>query len=518
MAMVFNPITKQWEDDGTGLDAAAPVPGMEAPAAPVLAPPVAATGGGGAIPASPSATTIQIGSTKPEFESTSSRQQLIKSPGAVAADADVAASQGAFMAGSAAQEGVERQEGEVKGQAATAEEFAREQSGLDVAALEEKRRKAIEMARAEDEDQIKQVGKAHKEKNDAEIDYFKGRPAAEIFAAILRGVDRAASSIRGESGPTGVDRVLGEKIAAYKAQKLGEWERAKEVRAAKKANSAEYQEELSRQEIAINNKLLAGLEVLRTRTEKLTAQLTPEKAAAMRQQRDAAFLNHEARARQENEQNYGKLQKFEETKRSPTGVAGATDKANDTNVNDPATGQAFGQADTPAQAKEANTTLAAVENIKGDVRRIAEINAQLPKKRNPLDPEVQALQSEKDGLISGLAPKYSQAFGAGAPSTAEFQAYAKNADRGYLQDQGSFQRQSERMIANIDRIGRTKARSAGVKFSDEKPGTVGQAVRDKLGAKGGDVKPKTKPPTEGEIVRVGSKRYKIVKGKPELQP
>jgi hypothetical protein len=321
MALKVNPITGQLEEDGLPEDPNA------LPAGPMggIAPPVAATGAGGAVPAAPPAAPVAVSlfPPKPERETTRGHQQLIKGVGSQAADVAAASAGQQVLAASAAQEGVDQQEGELKGQQFAEEERQRENAGLDMAALAEQRKRAIQEALAEDDDQIRQVNKAYREKNDAEIDYFKGRPAAEIFTALLRGLDRAASSFRGESGPTGVDRVIGEKIAAYKAQKIGEWERAKENRAIKKQNAAAYQEELTRQEIAVNNKLLAGLDVLKARTEKMAAGLTPERAAALRQQRDATFLSNEARLKQEREQAYDRLSRFSETTRSGGAADGA---------------------------------------------------------------------------------------------------------------------------------------------------------------------------------------------------
>lgn len=484
MAMVFDPISKQWIDDGTGLDASAPVPGMApaAPAAPALAPPVLAAGEGGAAPG----TTIQIGSTKPEHETSASSQQLVKGAGSQAADAQVAASSGAFLAGSAAQEGVERQEGEVRGQAATAEEDARERAGLDMAALEEKRRLAIQAAQVEDDDQIKQVGKAHKEKNDAEIDYFKGRPAAEIFAAILRGVDRAASSFRGETGPTGVDRVLGEKIASYKAMKLGEWEKAKDVRAAKKANSAAYQEELTRQEIAINNKLLSGLEVLRARTEKLTAQLTPDRAAAMRQQRDAAFQNHEAHLRQEREQNYDKLSKFEQTNRSPT-TSGAAGK--------PASEETRGL----VTGSETYDSLSARNE-----QIIAENGGKFPVK-GPLAQEFETNNLKMSTVLQKPLGKSDSDASRAEKLQASPGVGAVVRDR--LGDKTVVKNYLKALEVNRKNL---RDEAASMAKGEGKPGPSAAAAPA--------AKPAVKPPAEGEVVRFGGKRYRMVKGKLEAQP
>jgi hypothetical protein len=311
MAQRWNPLTKTYEDDGTGLSedpsGLGTPPPMSGPAA--VAPPVAAVGGGGGI-------TINTGMAPPEREASSSVERKVKGAGTQTADAAVAdATEGVLAASDAAGETDER-ESLIRQYGAGELEMHAIQGGNRQADLDEERKRSVADFIEQDRQEIDKVAKAATKKNAARVDFWKGNKAGEIFAALLRGIDRAASSFRGETGPTGVDRIIDAKIDAHERMLVGEWEKSQEARAMKKTAHGDFLSELEKRKIAATNQSQAELTALNARVEKYLASLAPEKAEAARQQWQADFQLAQARLNQKSAEGYDKVVRHAETRRT----------------------------------------------------------------------------------------------------------------------------------------------------------------------------------------------------------
>jgi hypothetical protein len=310
MAQRWNSITKTYEDDGTGLSedpsGLSTPPPMSGPAA--VAPPVSAVGGGGI--------TINTGTAPPEREISDSRERKVKGAETQAADAAVADATEDVIAASDAGGQTDERESLIKQYGAGELELHAIQGGNRQAELDEERKRSVADFLEQDRQEIDKVAKAATKKNAARVDFWKGNKAGEIFAALLRGIDRAASSFRGETGPTGVDRIIDAKIDAHERMLVGEWEKSQEARAMKKAAHGEFLSELEKRKIAATNQSQAELTALNARVEKYLAALAPEKAEAARQQWQADFQLAQARLNQKSAEGYDKVVRHAETRRT----------------------------------------------------------------------------------------------------------------------------------------------------------------------------------------------------------
>ena len=262
---------------------------------------------------------VPIFPPKPEYERTV--EQRIESPESQTAAAKLAVASGAQLNANEQEAGVLQQEEAVKAQQAGDAAAALEQQKKDQADIEVQRQRFIGEAKASDAAEIKDVAQKRIAAGRARADYWKGNAAGEVFAALLRGIDRAASSFRGETGPTGVDRILEEKFAAHERALVGEWEASKEAHALKATDRAKYEGELARRKIEAANQSELEIKIIGARADKALAALGPERAGALKAQKDAAEMRAAALAEQKRAEGYEQITRV--TNRSPTSAAGA---------------------------------------------------------------------------------------------------------------------------------------------------------------------------------------------------
>ncbi len=329
MARTYNPITKQWEDDGLGESPVA-APPLEPVAAPEIAPPVedlqAGAGGAGPIgtPENPMVATIAP-QPKPASETTNTTQQASKGKATLEADAKLEAAQAAHDAVRPELTNVEVREDDA---AATAAELQanerREQIERDKQA-EEERRKFVESSRASDEAEIAEEKKKRQASGTAMQSYFDGRPGAEIFSRILQVVGGVAHAMSGKDGDSPVDRRLREYIAAHEKRLVADWEATKEANAKKKANRAAYEIELERRRILAANQSMASIDLIKDDLAAAIAALSPEKRKKAQAVADAALAESRAQEERKAAAGYDRMNKNETTTRDfgPGGAAGA---------------------------------------------------------------------------------------------------------------------------------------------------------------------------------------------------
>lgn len=258
---------------------------------------------------------INTGTAPPERETSFSEEQRRKSAASVAAGQAVKDANAEVIASRDAAAPVEDREALIRQYGAGEHELLAIQGANRQAEIEADRARAIADFREQDRQQIEQVAKAAKKKNEARVNFWEGNTAGKIFAAFLRGIDRAASSFRGESGPTGTDRLIDAKIDAHERMLIGEWEQEEKVRALKKADHEAYLSELERKKIEATNHSKAELEAMNARVEKYLQGLAPEKAAVARQQWQADYMAASARLDQKSEEGYDKVIRNAETRR-----------------------------------------------------------------------------------------------------------------------------------------------------------------------------------------------------------
>lgn len=283
MAMRLNPVTGQMEDDGTGI---------------TMFPP------------------------KPAHERAVTTEQRAPSAESQEAARNVAVTQGARLNAQEAVSQVEQAEAGVRANTAGQEVTELERAKGEADRMEVGRVKFVEAARAADKDEIAQLTKERIAAGRAKADFWKGNASGEILAAFLRGIDRAASSFRGESGPTAVDRIIEAKMDAHERALVGQWEASKEARELKVADRAAYEIELEKRKIHAGNQSAAELKLYAARRDKALAALGPERAKALADLAAANDAAAEARLDQKIGQAYDRISKIEETNRTATSAGG----------------------------------------------------------------------------------------------------------------------------------------------------------------------------------------------------
>jgi hypothetical protein len=293
MGMKLNPATGQMEDDGI------PDPAGVLPVAPIFPP-------------------------KAAHEVTVTSEQRAPSAQSLTAAKDVALTTGAKLSAQEAVGQVEVAEAGIRNQAAGDEVTELERAKGEAARQEAERAQFREQSRATLKQEIEEDAKKKIAAGRGRADFWKGNATGEVLAAFLRGIDRAASSFRGETGPTGVDRIIEAKIDAHEKALVAEWEASKEAHEKKAADRATYEIDLEKLKIFAAQQSGSELKLYAARRDKAIAALGPERAKAFSEMARATDAAAEARLDQRMAQSLDKIQKFEETRRSPTATAASS--------------------------------------------------------------------------------------------------------------------------------------------------------------------------------------------------
>jgi hypothetical protein len=275
MALVYNQITKQYEDDGTGLDASAPVGGT----APVVNAPIAsnttAVGDGGA-----GVTVNNITPPAPSWKNSQGGQRPTKAPGEDAAEAAIDAAGTKVLGAMDAVKGVEAE-------IATAEAA---KPGIEASHLEqEKKRKEAEEAdfqaklNVRDAEEKAGVDKAAQSKiaaGQARVNYWKGNAVGEFIAAIVRSVAAGQMAREGKDGVSPAERIINDKMAAYEQSLVAKAEADAEMRDLKIKDRPRWEAAMAhiRKVAAEHNEI--GLKIALANADKQIKLLEPRKRAA----------------------------------------------------------------------------------------------------------------------------------------------------------------------------------------------------------------------------------------------
>lgn len=344
MARVFDPISKQWIDDGlpeNPVTGDAPLPGVElpadgVPAMPSVGPEDVQQGPLGA--AGQAAATAPLGTAenpmvaaiahppKPESETQVSRQQMVKGKDTIAADAALTDARAKVDAAQPALTEIESQEDNLT--ALTAEQTAQAKAAeLERKRLaEEARQKDVAERRRQDEEMIAAEKKKRVAAGNGEQSYWQGRPAAEIFTRILQAVGGALHSAAGKSGEDPVTRTLNSYKAAHEKRLMAEHEAEREANKAKREGFERDEAEETRREIAAANQSIASIDLLGEQLKSSIASLSPEKRKAAQALADAKLAESRAEEERKAAAAYDKLTKIEETRRSMGGGGAGPEK------------------------------------------------------------------------------------------------------------------------------------------------------------------------------------------------
>jgi hypothetical protein len=360
---------------------------------------------------------------KSPYEKTVGSEQRAASPESLAATRNVAVTTGARLNAQEALGNVEVAEAGARSQAAGNEVTELERAKVDADSNEAERVRFFEQARGADKDEIDDFVKKGIAKGRARADFWKGNAGGEILAAFLRGIDRAASSFRGETGPTGVDRIIEAKIDAHERALVAEWEASKEAHQLKAADRAAYEVELEKRKIHAGNQSAAELKLIAARRDKAIAALGPERAKAATDLANATDAAAEARLDQRIGQSYDKIGKIEETRRdTPSTISPGVAPIDERAVPDPDTGQPMGLAPSKLEGRDARKAYAALDGLRGWRERMTAFLRKNGTTLNDYNPETSSeygsLQTEAAGYLTVLNQS-------GVLNTSEFERYSK---------------------------------------------------------------------------------------------
>ena len=441
MRLWWNPISGQYEDDPLAVGTPA-LPAAPAPLAmPNITPPMGAVGAG----SSPG----YVFPPPPAFESTVSSERRIRTPSGVAADETARRAASAQVA--AETQGSQAGAAEDIARGAELEERASTLEGQQAQnrLFEEEIARANAEGKSLDDEGIKKNAELRKKANGAETSQWGGNRAGEVIAALLRGIDRTASSYRGETGPSGVDRILQSATAAHEKKLVGEWEASEDAERKRRSNHGEYLTELHRRKGTAAQESLIELQVIGLRGERALLTQAPEKRAAASAQFKSALEAAGARELQKREDARDTINRVSRTDRSLAegDRGGAAQRGLDYRqgedlrerlVRDPISGQPRGYADNNAIAMGLTQDGQQVAKIMLQVNRLSELKSKLPSAlsdpkgyaKSIVTAEGQSNQKQFNLISVGLKGQLTQYQGAGAPTGAEGAEALENLSRG----------------------------------------------------------------------------------------
>ncbi len=443
---------------------------------------------------------------KPAFEQTVSTEQRTPSAQSQAAAVNVAVASGAKANAQEALGHVEGAEAGVRADAAGNEVTELERAKIEAERFETERVQFKEEAQAAAKERIEKIAKDKITAGRARADEWKGNAGGEMLAAFLRGIDRAASSFRGETGPTGVDRIFEAKTDAHEKALVAEWEASKEAHELKSSDVAAYEVELEKRRLNAHMGSAAELKVYAARRDKAIAALGPERAKALGDMAKANDAAAEARLDQHIGQSLDKITKLEQTKReggTATAPSPGPPPVDERTVLDPDSGQPIGLAPSKLEGRQSRTGYGALEGLRGWRERMGAFFQKNGVAFNEYKPETSsdfdALRTEAAGYLTVLNES-------GVLNTGEFERYSKVvAPTGLI----SLFKTKEAALSGLDQVmkgadGRYRSK---VKAWVPSYGlTVREKVQDKINgptAKPAAWKPENKTITSGTYKRTG---------------
>ncbi len=306
----YNPITKQYEDDGIPESASNPIDPMALDSGnpPVdLTENLQAGSGGGSTPVqSPTplaAPTPEVVSSQPQLpahESTKSFSQPVESKQAVAAEKTLFGAQAQVDKAAIANANADQIEADR--QAKLQEQVIEKRKELQTQQWEQEqeRKRRVDALESVQDARIEEEKKARLAIGKAPETFWEGRPIAKFFSNVLLAVSEVAKAgIRGplNTEQTPAARVLDQIISDYTKKKVNAWEATKEANALRLQGEEKYSEELNRRTIAAHNDNIASIDILADQIKIDLMKLSPEKRKAAMDLAQATLVEKRAQER-----------------------------------------------------------------------------------------------------------------------------------------------------------------------------------------------------------------------------
>lgn len=303
MAMVFNPVTGQMEDDGLGESAVGAPPSMvdpSLPPEPVIQPVANFAGEGGGAPLGSEGnpmTAVIAPRPKPPVE--------IVTKGS--APVVTAAEKQAVTQNADAEQRVAKSieaEGELNAQSATeidqpladAKLKALTDQKANLARIKEEEERELQNRSARERQLAENTAKANIAAGRARADFFKGSFVGEIVAALVQSVAAGFHAQAGKSGMSPAERIFENAYNNHEKALLAEYENSKQAQEDFKNDRARYDAKIAAKKVEAANNAQADLQLALANADKAIAKLAPEKAAIATQQKLALEERGNARA------------------------------------------------------------------------------------------------------------------------------------------------------------------------------------------------------------------------------
>lgn len=324
MAMVYNPITKQMEDDGLGeAPAVSPLVDNAIPPEPV-APPVGGqmmavdgVAAPGATPDNPVHAVIAP-TPKPPVVVESGTQRTLESKGEKLAAQRMAAAETAVGIGLARQGRLEVDEAKVDEQVAQAKIEALQAEKARNAEIEQKEKQELETRAARERALVEDRAKKQIAAGRARADFFKGSFVGEIVAALVQSVAAGFHAEQGKSGLSPAERIFEQKYADHEKALLAEYEASAQAKKDFDEDRPRWEAERAARRVRAANEAQHDMKMALAVADRATAKLAPDKAAAATAMKQALEERANAKAELGRMEGLRVVKKYSET-RHPMG-------------------------------------------------------------------------------------------------------------------------------------------------------------------------------------------------------
>lgn len=327
MAMVFNKITKSWEDDGTGEGVAPAVPGVPAvppPAGPAaIAPPPSMAGGGGSGESTLNVTVAQP--PRPGWETKQGSRTVVESPQEQSAVTNLALKGGALATAKEAETDVGVREDEINAGLAGKERQLSQDEQARLQQEEAQYQRDLQARGAQERELIEKAARSKIKAGRAKLDMWEGNTLGGFISAIVRSVAAAEHARQGKDGLSPAERILIENANNFEAALVAKAEADKEMRDLYIADRPRWQAAMDYVRKFAADTNARNIKIAGLAAKEAIAKLAPEKRQGAAATAQAAEEKADAENEVKRTQGLRKVSDWEKTEREKeTGPGGET--------------------------------------------------------------------------------------------------------------------------------------------------------------------------------------------------
>lgn len=370
MAMVFNKITKSWEDDGTGEGVAPAVPGVPAvppPAGPAaIAPPPSMAGGGGSGESTLNVTVAQP--PRPAWETQQGSRTVVESPQEQSAVTNLAVKGGELATAKETEAGVGVQEDEINAGLAGKERQLSQDEQVRLQQEEAQYQRDLQARGAQERELIEKAARSKVKAGRAKLDMWEGNALGGFISAIVRSVAAAEHARQGKDGLSPAERILIENANNFEAALVAKAEADKEMRDLYIADRPRWEAAMDHIRKFAADTNARNIKIAGLAAKEAIAKLAPEKRQAAAATAQAAEDKADAENEVKRTQGLRKTLDWQRTEREKE-VGGSGDPAigGVNPIIDPITGKIIGELpkERAVEGRNQRSGVAALNGLRG---------------------------------------------------------------------------------------------------------------------------------------------------------